>query len=56
MRSEQEMIELIITIAKNDGRIRVVTMEGSRLNKNAPKDRFQNFDVSFIAKISSTIT
>jgi aminoglycoside 6-adenylyltransferase len=48
MRSEQEMMELIITVAKNDGRIRVVTMEGSRLNKDAPKDRFQDFDVSFI--------
>jgi aminoglycoside 6-adenylyltransferase len=48
MRNEQEMLDLIITFAKNDICVRVVTMEGSRLNKNAPKDRFQDFDVSFI--------
>ncbi|MDR1220079.1 MAG: aminoglycoside 6-adenylyltransferase [Treponema sp.] len=48
MRSEQEMMDLIATFAKNDDCVRVVTMEGSRLNKNAPKDRFQDFDVNFI--------
>lgn len=48
MRSEQEMMDLILTFAKGDGCVRIVTMEGSRLNKNAPKDRFQDFDVTFI--------
>jgi aminoglycoside 6-adenylyltransferase len=48
MRSEQEMIDLIVTFAKNDACVRVVAMEGSRLNKNAPKDKFQDFDISFI--------
>jgi aminoglycoside 6-adenylyltransferase len=48
MRNEQEMMDTLLTFAKNDDCIRVVTMEGSRLNKNAPKDRFQDFDVSFI--------
>jgi aminoglycoside 6-adenylyltransferase len=48
MRNEQEMMDLIITFAKKDDCVRVVTMEGSRLNKNAPRDRFQDFDVSFI--------
>jgi aminoglycoside 6-adenylyltransferase len=42
------MMDIILNFARNDERIRVVTMEGSRLNKNAPKDRFQDFDISFI--------
>jgi aminoglycoside 6-adenylyltransferase len=48
MRSDREMMDLVVTFAKNDDCIRAVTMEGSRLNKNAPKDRFQDFDISFI--------
>jgi aminoglycoside 6-adenylyltransferase len=48
MRTEQEMMDLILTFAKNDDDIRVVAMEGSKLNKNAPVDRFQDFDIAFI--------
>jgi aminoglycoside 6-adenylyltransferase len=48
MRSEKEMMDLILGFAKNDERVRVVTMEGSRLNRNAPADRFQDYDVSFL--------
>ena len=48
MRSEQEMMDIILTFAKNDDCIRVVTMEGSKLNKNAPVDIFQDFDIKFI--------
>jgi aminoglycoside 6-adenylyltransferase len=48
MRSEQEMMNLITIFAKNDDCVRVVTMGGSRLNKNAPRDRFQDFDICFI--------
>jgi aminoglycoside 6-adenylyltransferase len=48
MRSEQEMMNLILNFARQDDSVRVVTMEGSRLNKNAPKDRFQDFDITFI--------
>jgi aminoglycoside 6-adenylyltransferase len=48
MRDEKEMMDLIISYATNDDCVRVVTMEGSRLNKNAPRDRFQDFDVRFI--------
>lgn len=50
MRNEQEMIELILNFAKNDDCIRVVTMEGSKLNKNVPVDKFQDFDIAFIVK------
>ena len=48
MRSDQEMMDIILTFAKNDDCIRVVTMEGSKLNKNAPVDIFQDFDIKFI--------
>ncbi len=48
MRSEEEMMELIIDTAKNDERIRAVIMNGSRTNPNAPRDPFQDFDVVYI--------
>jgi len=35
MRTEQEMFNLILNIAKNDERIRAVYMNGSRTNPNA---------------------
>lgn len=41
-------MDLVLDFAKNDERVRTVAMEGSRLNKNAPKDRFQDFDITFI--------
>ncbi|MCP3776336.1 aminoglycoside 6-adenylyltransferase [Paenibacillus sp. MZ04-78.2] len=48
MRSEQEMMKLILDIARNDERIRAVGMNGSRTNPNAPKDIFQDYDIVFI--------
>lgn len=48
MRTEREMMDLILGFAKQDERVRIVTMEGSRLNKNAPVDKFQDYDLSFI--------
>jgi aminoglycoside 6-adenylyltransferase len=48
MRSEQEMLELIINTAQNDERIRAVIMNGSRANPNAPRDVFQDFDVVYV--------
>lgn len=47
MRSELEMMELFITYARNDERIRLVTLEGSRTNKNIPRDLFQDYDISY---------
>jgi aminoglycoside 6-adenylyltransferase len=41
------MMDLILGFAKNDERVRLVSMEGSRLNKNAPRDRFQDYDIAF---------
>lgn len=48
MRSEQEMLDLILDTARNDDRIRAVIMNGSRANPNAPRDRFQDFDIVYI--------
>lgn len=48
MRTEQEMMDLIISFAINDERIRVVGMEGSRTNVNVHKDEFQDDDISYI--------
>src|SRR5687768_13179235 len=47
MRGEQEMLELIVSTAKNDDRIRAVMLNGSRVNPNAPRDIFQDFDVTY---------
>ena len=44
-RTEKEMIGLIIGFAQNDDRIRAVLMNGSRVNPNATKDIFQDYDI-----------
>ena len=48
MRSEQEMIDLIIETARQDDRIRVVLLNGSRANLNAPRDIFRDFDIVYL--------
>lgn len=48
-RTPEEMMNLILSRAENDAHIRVVGMEGSRTNQNIPKDRFQDFDVTYFA-------
>lgn len=47
MRTEQEMMDIILSFADKDKRIRIVGMEGSRTNKNIPKDDFQDYDITF---------
>ena len=48
MRTEQEMLELIVSTAENDDRIRAVIMNGSRTNPNARRDIFQDFDIVYL--------
>lgn len=48
MRSEQEMLNLILDVAKRDDRIRAVAMNGSRTNPNVPKDMFQDYDIVYL--------
>jgi len=39
------MVDLILEFARQDERIRVVAMNGSRANPNAPRDAFQDYDI-----------
>ena len=48
MRTEQEMMDLILLFAEKDERIKVVGMEGSRTNVHVPKDEFQDYDVTYV--------
>src|SRR5690625_3143294 len=48
MRTEQEMYDLILKVANEDQRVRAVAINGSRVNKNAPKDIFQDYDIVYL--------
>lgn len=48
MRTESEMFQLILDIAKQDDRVRAVYMNGSRTNQNVPKDIFQDYDIVYV--------
>lgn len=48
MRTEQEMFDLILNIAKKDDRILAVYMSGSRTNPNAKRDIFQDYDIEYV--------
>ncbi|MEW5719417.1 MAG: aminoglycoside 6-adenylyltransferase [Chloroflexota bacterium] len=48
MRSEQEMLELIVNTAQNDERVRAVILNGSRANPDAPRDIFQDWDIVYL--------
>ncbi|MCU4922801.1 aminoglycoside 6-adenylyltransferase [Bacillus cereus] len=50
MRTEKEMMDLIMNTAKEDERIRAVIMNGSRVNPNVKKDCFQDFDIIYAVK------
>ena len=41
-------MNLILQVAKDDERVRAVYLNGSRTNHNAPKDRFQDYDVVYV--------
>jgi aminoglycoside 6-adenylyltransferase len=48
MRSEKEMLDIILGFAKEDERIRAVIMNGSRANPEAPRDIFQDYDIVYV--------
>lgn len=50
MRTESEMLALIIDTANQDERIRAVLLNGSRANPNALRDLFQDYDVVYIVR------
>lgn len=47
MRTPEEMLDFILKIAKEDERIRAVTMGGSRANRDCPADVYQDYDIAF---------
>ena len=50
MRREQEMMNIILSVAKQDEGIRIVTLEGSRTNINIAKDDFQDYDITYLVR------
>src|SRR6266511_4731517 len=50
MRSEQEMIDLLMDFARKEENIRVVLMNGSRVNPNVKRDVFQDFDIACLVR------
>lgn len=49
-RTYDEMMSLILNKAKNDERIRAVTMEGSNSNKNSVHDEYSDFDICYYVR------
>lgn len=56
MRSEKEMYDRILGFAESDERIRLVTLEGSRTNRNITKDEFQDYDITFFVTDMDSFT
>ncbi|HFJ9263557.1 TPA: aminoglycoside 6-adenylyltransferase [Bacillus paranthracis] len=56
MRTEKEMLDLIINTAKEDERIRAVIMNGSRVNPHVKRDCFQDFDIMYVVKDIQSFT
>ena len=50
MRSEKEMLDLIINTANEDPRIRAAYLEGSRVNPTVQADIFQDYDVVYVVE------
>jgi len=50
MRTEKAVIELLIRTASDDDRVLGAYLEGSRANRSAPKDIFQDYDVVYIVR------
>ncbi|MDD3866621.1 MAG: aminoglycoside 6-adenylyltransferase [Eubacteriales bacterium] len=48
MRTETQMMDLILSVARQDERIRAVYMNGSRTNADAPEDLFQDYDIVYV--------
>ncbi len=48
MRTEKEMLDLILSFAEEKEEIKIVGMEGSRTNNEGPKDDFQDYDITYL--------
>lgn len=47
MRTEKEMYDLILNVAKADSRIKAVILVGSRANPDSSKDIYQDYDITY---------
>jgi len=47
MRTEQQVIDRLLSFARAHAEVRAVVMNGSRVNPNAPKDLFCDYDVVY---------
>ena len=50
MRSEKEMLDLILNFARDTDAVRAVVMNGSRVNPNARRDPFQDYDIVYFVR------
>lgn len=50
MRSEDDMMSLIVQTAASDERIRAVVLNGSRANPSAKKDFLQDYDIVYVVR------
>jgi aminoglycoside 6-adenylyltransferase len=48
MRTEKEMLALLLAFAKESEYIRAVIMNGSRVNPNVSRDIFQDYDIVYV--------
>lgn len=48
MRSENQMMNIIIDTSRSDGRVLAAYLKGSRANPNVPRDIYQDFDVIYV--------
>lgn len=55
MRTDQEMLDLILQIAKKL-QVDAVALSGSRTNPNAPTDEFQDYDVVYVVDDLDNLT
>ena len=51
VRTEKEIYDMLLQIAREDERIKAVYMNGSRTNKNVPKDIFQDYDIVYVVSV-----
>jgi len=56
MRSESEIMNLIMNTAEDDDRIRAVYLSGSRVDPNATHDKYSDFDIVYIVKDIQSFT
>ena len=52
-RTEHEILEMLLSFSKEDERIRITVINGSRANPNATRDIFQDYDIaSFVTDVA----